>query len=1038
MDSEDETDYWTSEPLHTDSCSSSNVLLPPRLQRPFVELVPHCDTHPTRVQIFEVCRLYLSDRCYYGDYCRHVHPKSKQQILQAFPNVWTIRVKFISQSNKSMSSPSQPHHLQALPEPRQLEMSPTREPRVNLPCQKNFSVDSSSRQSSRQHNASTPSPDSSRNTHKSGKRHIRTEPKIAEHEVPSEVQEITSLPLSDISNSGGIEWEPHDSVEEWSSSPSSESESSSSGWDYHPSPDDWADSSISQVPASAVPGPRPQTSRRCWQWLRDRCDKGYTCRYIHDDLDYLDEPERPLHPPGFQHPLHPPGLQHPLHPPGLQHPSHQPQQPVPPRMPSSTWALTLHDHIKVKVNAGFEVSEIITGFETPWVFIDHIPCHVTPNDINALLSRFGRITDSKIPTKPIGSFLQTVKIRFSSHNEAREASSNLNGSYHFDATLLAHLPVNTGGRTATFRNTSVRISWEAPGKLGYGGYPTLERAEAAMAECRNGPLRQSFVWATLHRGIPAVDAFTVRFHNLPLDVTKEDMTRFAQPTDMMWDRPNYFSIPKAAEFLKRIIDGEDSELLEFELQSPPYRTGRIIAFAQFSSPNAAKAAAGKLNGRVPKVTGLTKVYATHLQTLRYTVTPELFARRADALTEFQDSVRREHFAANVVIEAPKQTFSNAVVKLSASELKDLGTLKTEFNAVLWGEVLRHAGKNIWDCYFSRPPGAAFLKSLERQVKGVTIVQDFLRRTFTLFGPAKKRQLVRDRILSKIDEIQSAGQVRSISLRRVPMGLFMTQHFARLQRELGPDNLLIDVWDARLNVRGTLADFETATREVRQLESQRYPDFRPGLQCPVCFDNITVPLSLPCGHKYCETCMSNYLLAAIDTRFFPLTCLGNEGRCRDKIPLTVAKKMLTAPDFDRLLETAFKAFIDTHPTEYHHCPTPNCMQIYRSAPPGTVLQCPSCLLRICPQCHAEYHDGLSCPDRDGHDALFHKWAETRDLKYCPSCKIPIERSEGCNHVTCTKCQTHICWECMKTFPRGEGIYGHMRQEHGGFGLAQFEF
>jgi hypothetical protein len=56
-----------------------------------------------------------------------------------------------------------------------------------------------------------------------------------------------------------------------------------------------------------------------------------------------------------------------------------------------------------------------------------------------------------------------------------------------------------------------------------------------------------------------------------------------------------------------------------------------------------------------------------------------------------------------------------------------------------------------------------------------------------------------------------------------------------------------------------------------------------------------------------------------------------------------------------------------------------------------------------------------------------------VKNCPGCKVPIERSEGCNHLTCTRCHTHICWVCMKTFPKGQGVYDHMRVEHGGIGL-----
>jgi len=32
--------------------------------------------------------------------------------------------------------------------------------------------------------------------------------------------------------------------------------------------------------------------------------------------------------------------------------------------------------------------------------------------------------------------------------------------------------------------------------------------------------------------------------------------------------------------------------------------------------------------------------------------------------------------------------------------------------------------------------------------------------------------------------------------------------------------------------------------------------------------------------------------------------------------------------------------------------------------------------------------------------------------CPTCHVSIERSEGCNHITCTTCKTHFCFLCGK--------------------------
>lgn len=57
--------------------------------------------------------------------------------------------------------------------------------------------------------------------------------------------------------------------------------------------------------------------------------------------------------------------------------------------------------------------------------------------------------------------------------------------------------------------------------------------------------------------------------------------------------------------------------------------------------------------------------------------------------------------------------------------------------------------------------------------------------------------------------------------------------------------------------------------------------------------------------------------------------------------------------------------------------------------------------------------------------------------CPSCKIPIYKSGGCNHITCTECDTHFCYVCAQG-GLGEGsiydsnkIYDHLSEVHNGY-------
>ncbi|KAI9105291.1 hypothetical protein DFS34DRAFT_2857 [Phlyctochytrium arcticum] len=51
------------------------------------------------------------------------------------------------------------------------------------------------------------------------------------------------------------------------------------------------------------------------------------------------------------------------------------------------------------------------------------------------------------------------------------------------------------------------------------------------------------------------------------------------------------------------------------------------------------------------------------------------------------------------------------------------------------------------------------------------------------------------------------------------------------------------------------------------------------------------------------------------------------------------------------------------------------------------------------------------------------AHTLFTRSCPSCTVTIEKTDGCDHITCASCSAHFCWRCAAPFSE-HVIYEHI--------------
>ncbi|KDR68460.1 hypothetical protein GALMADRAFT_146415 [Galerina marginata CBS 339.88] len=830
-------------------------------------------------------------------------------------------------------------------------------------------------------------------------------------------------------------------------------------WEAHTEDSAWcsdSDDAVKEAPTppaskhsspAAAPGPpkhpRPKNNERCRNWLRDRCSRGYNCQFVHDDLDYDDDepdPPKQVKPDLSKQTTSEPGNT----PKGTVQPSAS-ERPII-RQPPTSLPFDVHTHMHLRLGPGFVVDDLTTGFESRWIFVDNLPKSISDVKLNHVLRLFGDVVDIRRPTQPHLLNPLTVKVEFSKAAEAYKAFTTLHNSVQFGRTLECRMSVNTKAGGAFIKDTAVRIDWEAPFRTVYMGYASEELAQQAVEKARHTSIGDYLPTAGIHIGIPAVGRVTVKFVGVPIDVTEEGMEIFGAHQGMVSQRPNYndympgnpnyneYSVQDTVKGVKKLLHQFHGKAVEVDVRPPPYREGKMRVWAYFSTPDEAQKIAQNLHNRKPAFVGRTRIMARHLKTISFTLAPYKFQKAAVEIKALAEQVWRQGGGYSLSITDKQTSIS---LRLCGEDMKVLSRLKAELERMLNGEPLLENGKSAWDDFFGRSSGVLFLLDLEREY-AIKIDKDIGRRSIRLFGLTENRKRAAKKILQKMAQLRSQ-QLYIIQLDPRLTAALLNGDYQSLPKKLGPDNVMLDLWKHILRIRGDVDAYNFATDLVNsarsaQQKAQNHRTVRPAVECPVCFDEVSSPVKLACGHSWCRSCMQRYLLAAVEQKFFPLTCLGNGAKCTERIPLLTARDLLKAGDLEAVVYAAFSAHVQTHPDEYHFCPTPDCKQVYRPAPEGVFIQCPSCLVRICPNCHTDAHDGLTCMESTHGDDLFRDWVDNHNVKRCPGCNMAIEKEEGCNHMVCTMCKTHSCWVCLQTFQNGDGIYGHMRSEHGDFGLG----
>jgi len=187
-------------------------------------------------------------------------------------------------------------------------------------------------------------------------------------------------------------------------------------------------------------------------------------------------------------------------------------------------------------------------------------------------------------------------------------------------------------------------------------------------------------------------------------------------------------------------------------------------------------------------------------------------------------------------------------------------------------------------------------------------------------------------------------------------------------------------------------------------------------CEICFDDDLADDQMyslkncPGQHKYCRDCFTNYIVVKLEERNVAIDC--PQMGCKKYMIESDAEELLNFEQLTNWKRQLLESHI-TKSTSCRRCVGVDCTMIAYQEGDEMKATCTKCQASFCFGCGEENHIPAKCCDNKSFLPLLSssELAVRKLSKPCPGCKAPIEKNDGCNHMTC-KCGVHWCWLCAQ--------------------------
>ena len=683
----------------------------------------------------------------------------------------------------------------------------------------------------------------------------------------------------------------------------------------------------------------------------------------------------------------------------------------------------------VTFSAGLDISDLLTGFETCTIHIGNLPVDMTQDDIHALLRGHSPDVDCFHIVKVEKQDWRLEAYVVADVASGEELASALNGVKFENETLMAEVSNSPDGMSAADDQSPeiLTITWRAPSARYLAAFDDVATANTKVEQLRDYCCDGRRIKVDLN--IPPLDLSgsdllhnAIRINNLPPTVTpKKVMDITGSKTVRRLPILGLFKQPTVEEIARDILHDIERAvpggLKKFDNPSNTCtEEGDVFARAHFSTWDEARVAYTDLRYKRYGSQLLRLELRDPMSFMLYIPETQYRAQKTqwDSLSE---SVKDNKACAFYT-----STSGNRVqIILEGSVKETVGALKVRVESLAWGEMVEgwHRSLGI--------PGNLFASRVY-SVTGAYLRADCEQELLKVYGTPTAVDRARAMIKDELNRLASLDY--TVTIEPGSVGFFVREGISQLKEKFGEDSVRFVMSFRKITISGGEEARRTLDRLIA-LSSKGSSDLhnasQGSLTCPICYDGVSSPIQLGCGHTYCVTCLRLFILSALESdRVLPLTCLGDEARCRASIPIPTMQQILSPASLNRLLEAAFDAYIAKHPREFKHCKTQDCTRVYRAVRAGAApqtLHCPSCFSAVCNGCYEEAHDGLSCAQSKARRSLAEQerldeaWiaSQAGRVKRCPQCCKPIEKDERCNVVSCRYANSFFLnWLLTKSF------------------------